>query len=109
VECIFGVPGEESMKRAKEGRGASHVASRRLQAYPPALIETLRNVESERKIRFLNHPHNPTGTTYTRRELEELAEVCHRHRLVVIADEIHAQTTFEPATFTSRASITTRA
>lgn len=38
---------------------------------------------------LLCNPHNPVGRVYTRRELERLAEICLRHRLTIIADEIH--------------------
>ena len=38
---------------------------------------------------LLCNPHNPVGRVYTRAELERLAEICLRHRLMVIADEVH--------------------
>ena len=38
---------------------------------------------------LLCNPHNPVGRVYTRRELERLAEVCLRHDLTILADEIH--------------------
>ena len=37
---------------------------------------------------ILNTPNNPTGTLVTRAELEELAVLCERHDLVLIADEV---------------------
>ena len=39
-------------------------------------------------LMFCN-PHNPGGTVYSREELEELADLCLRHRLPVISDEVH--------------------
>ncbi|OCX58107.1 hypothetical protein BFP70_18765 [Thioclava sp. SK-1] len=38
---------------------------------------------------LLCNPQNPTGRVYTRSELENRAELCLRHNMVVISDEIH--------------------
>jgi cystathionine beta-lyase len=38
---------------------------------------------------LLCNPHNPVGRVYTRAELSRLAEICLRHRLTIVADEIH--------------------
>ena len=38
----------------------------------------------------LCNPHNPNGKVYTRAELEEIAEFCLRHDLLICADEVHA-------------------
>ena len=35
------------------------------------------------------HPHNPTGHEYTLAEMQRLAEVCLRHNVVILSDEIH--------------------
>ncbi|MGW0805163.1 MalY/PatB family protein [Nonomuraea sp. NPDC002799] len=48
------------------------------------------------RVLLLVNPHNPTGRVLTRDELNELAEHAERHDLLVIADEIHADLTFEP-------------
>jgi cystathionine beta-lyase len=37
----------------------------------------------------LCNPHNPTGRAWTRAELLRVAELCARHDVIVIADEIH--------------------
>ncbi|MFH0757571.1 MAG: PatB family C-S lyase [Bacteroidota bacterium] len=39
---------------------------------------------------FLCHPHNPVGRAWKREELEKLAELCVRYRVLVISDEIHS-------------------
>ncbi len=41
------------------------------------------------KAFLLCNPHNPVGRVYTRPELTRLAEICLRHDLAIIADEIH--------------------
>lgn len=43
----------------------------------------------ESKILLLCSPQNPTGKVWTRSELETMAELCQRHGVRVISDEIH--------------------
>ncbi len=38
---------------------------------------------------ILNYPSNPTGTTYTRDELEEVVEIALENKLTIISDEIY--------------------
>lgn len=38
----------------------------------------------------LSSPHNPTGRVWQESELRQLAELCLRHNVKVIADEVHA-------------------
>ena len=47
------------------------------------------------KVLMLNFPTNPTGGTMTREELEQVADVVRRHRLLVITDEIYSELTFD--------------
>ncbi len=39
---------------------------------------------------ILCNPHNPIGKVYTREELEQFADICLKHDLVICSDEIHA-------------------
>ena len=41
------------------------------------------------------NPHNPVGRVFQRDELEAMADVCLRHRVPVISDEIHCDLVFE--------------
>ncbi|KGQ13157.1 Protein MalY [Beauveria bassiana D1-5] len=43
----------------------------------------------ECKVMLLCSPHNPTGKVWTRAELELMADLCERHGVRVISDEIH--------------------
>ncbi|HCR3434217.1 MalY/PatB family protein [Morganella morganii] len=43
----------------------------------------------ETRILLLCSPHNPTGKVWTREELTTMAELCERHNVRVISDEIH--------------------
>mgnify|MGYP000299854895 FL=1 len=41
------------------------------------------------KLMILCNPHNPVGRVWTREELTALADICLRHHVYVISDEIH--------------------
>ncbi|MCD7970126.1 MAG: PatB family C-S lyase [Alistipes sp.] len=45
-------------------------------------------------IFLLCNPHNPSGRVYTRAELEKIAELCIKHDVVIVADEIHSDLVF---------------
>lgn len=46
--------------------------------------------ESRNKLLILCNPHNPVGRVWHRGELEQIAEICLRHRVFVLSDEIHS-------------------
>jgi cystathionine beta-lyase len=48
-----------------------------------------RRIDPETHVFLLCNPQNPTGNCWTREELLRLGEICLRHRVVVLADEIH--------------------
>lgn len=41
------------------------------------------------KVFFLCHPHNPTGRLWSDAELRGLGEICFKHGVKIISDEIH--------------------
>ncbi len=51
------------------------------------------------KISLLCNPHNPVGRVWTADELRQYGEICNRHGVVVIADEIHADLMMPGFTF----------
>lgn len=53
------------------------------------------SLQPDTKCFLLCNPHNPVGKVFTRLELETLAEICLRHNLVIISDEIHSDLLFE--------------
>jgi len=57
------------------------------------------------KLMILCNPHNPVGRVYTREELMKVAEICARHQVIVLADEIHADLIFKPYTHVSFMSL----
>ena len=54
---------------------------------------------------ILCSPHNPVGRVWTREELIRVAEICLRHNVLVIADEIHADLLYKGITFTPFATL----
>jgi cystathionine beta-lyase len=49
------------------------------------------------RVYLLSHPHNPTGRSFRRAELEGLASLAVRYGVLVISDEIHAPLTLPGA------------
>jgi len=43
----------------------------------------------------LNYPSNPTGMSYSRKELAEIARVAARHNLTVISDEVYCELSYD--------------
>ena len=56
------------------------------------------------KAIVLNYPNNPTGRTYSRDELEDLARVIKAHHLIAIVDEIYSELVYDQP-FASLASL----
>lgn len=54
-----------------------------------------RAVTDRTRAILLNTPHNPTGVVLTRDEVQSVAEICRRHDLWLISDEVYAAITFE--------------
>ncbi|MDR0883687.1 MAG: pyridoxal phosphate-dependent aminotransferase [Oscillospiraceae bacterium] len=46
------------------------------------------------KLFLLCSPHNPVGRVWTRTELLRVAEICEKHDVIVVSDEIHADFAF---------------
>ncbi len=53
----------------------------------------------------INSPSNPTGSAYTKKELEALAECALRHKLLIISDEIYEKIVFDDFEHASIASL----
>jgi len=52
------------------------------------------------KMLILCNPHNPVGRVWTREELSRLGEICQRHDVLVISDEIHGDIIYPPHRYT---------
>jgi aspartate/methionine/tyrosine aminotransferase len=67
--------------------------------------ELMRAINSNTKVLWINNPSNPTGSVYSREELEELAEIAVDEGLVIIADEIYEKLVYDGFRFFSIASL----
>lgn len=52
-------------------------------------------VTDKTRLLILNYPHNPTGGTLTRTELEAIAEIAVENDIIVLSDEVYAHMLFE--------------
>jgi len=62
-------------------------------------------VANKVKMFLLCNPHNPTGRVWTREELNEVARICEKHGVLVVADEIHCDFIYKPHQYTHYASL----
>lgn len=46
------------------------------------------------KLFFLCNPHNPVGRVWSKEELIRLGDICYKHHVIVVSDEIHADFVF---------------
>ncbi len=68
--------------------------------------EQLENaITSKTKALIMNSPSNPTGTVYTKQELIKIAEVCKRHDLYIVSDEIYEKLIYDNVEHVSIASL----
>ncbi|MFJ9989385.1 MalY/PatB family protein [Pseudomonas putida] len=49
------------------------------------------------KLFILCHPHNPTGNVWSREDLLAMAQICARHGIIVVSDEVHQDLVWDPA------------
>ncbi|MDR2191641.1 MAG: pyridoxal phosphate-dependent aminotransferase [Endomicrobium sp.] len=66
-------------------------------------------VNSKTKALVLNSPSNPTGATYSKEELESIADICIKNNILIISDEIYEKLTYNDFRFTSIAQISQKA
>lgn len=58
--------------------------------------EALEKVITDRtRLILVNSPHNPTGKVFSRDELEVIADVCRRHDLIAVTDEVYEHLVFD--------------
>lgn len=46
-------------------------------------------VEHQVRLFILSSPHNPVGRVWTREELQAMVDICRRHQVYILSDEIH--------------------
>ncbi|HHY76841.1 MAG TPA: pyridoxal phosphate-dependent aminotransferase [Firmicutes bacterium] len=53
------------------------------------------SITDKTSVLILNSPSNPTGAVYTEEELRKIAEVCVKHNIAVISDEIYEKLIYD--------------
>jgi N-succinyldiaminopimelate aminotransferase len=54
---------------------------------------------------IVNTPHNPTGKVYSRAELRVIAELCQKHNVIAITDEVYEHILYDDAIHTRLATL----
>jgi len=54
---------------------------------------------------IVNTPHNPTGKVYSREELSVIAELCQKHNVIAITDEVYEHILYDDAVHTRLATL----
>lgn len=52
-------------------------------------------ITNKTKVIIISYPNNPTGATLGKKELEQIADVCIKHNLLVISDEIYSDLIYD--------------
>lgn len=60
--------------------------------FDPAALEAA--ISAKTRLILLNTPHNPLGKVYSRAEMEQIAELCRRHDLICVTDEVYEHLVF---------------
>ncbi|WP_346912876.1 pyridoxal phosphate-dependent aminotransferase [Clostridium sp.] len=69
-------------------------------------VEALEKAVNEKtKAMILNSPNNPTGTAYTKEELEKIAAFAQKHDIIIISDEIYEKLLYGESGHISVASL----
>jgi cystathionine beta-lyase len=59
-------------------------------------FEDLETKAREARMLILCSPHNPVGRVWRRGELERVADICVRHNVTIVSDEIHNDLVYAP-------------
>ncbi|WAH44224.1 pyridoxal phosphate-dependent aminotransferase [Alicyclobacillus fastidiosus] len=68
-------------------------------------FDDLEEKAKEARVMFLCSPHNPVGRVWREDELRRIGEICLRHQVLVVADEIHADLVYSGFHHTPFASL----
>ncbi len=68
-------------------------------------FDQLEAIAPQAKMLFLCNPHNPVGRAWSPDELLKLADICLRHSILMVSDEIHSDLLLPPYRHTPLASL----
>ena len=72
-------------------------------------FEDFERQAKDSKLLVLSNPHNPAGTVWGSETLRQVADICERHGITVISDEIHADLTLPGKSHTSYSTVSEEA
>ena len=72
-------------------------------------LEHLDSIAAGCKMLILANPHNPVGILWSKETLIRLAEICSKHNIIVISDEIHSDMALWGGKHTPFASVSDKA
>jgi cystathionine beta-lyase len=73
--------------------------------YSLDLIEIEKCYQAGVKLHILCNPHNPVGSLYSKSDLQQLAELAMRYKVIILSDEIHAPLVYSENTFSPFLSV----
>lgn len=65
------------------------------QRYTMDIDDLESQIDERTKMMILCNPHNPVGRVWTEEELRAVGELCIRHGILLVADEIHSDLIYE--------------
>lgn len=61
--------------------------------------------QDETTLMIFCNPHNPTGYVWTKAELEKIGQLCLKHDVLILSDEVHCDLTHPGSKYTPFASV----
>ncbi|KAI5458127.1 Aspartate/tyrosine/aromatic aminotransferase [Mariannaea sp. PMI_226] len=62
------------------------------------LQELEKAITPRTKMIVINNPHNPIGKVFTREELQGIADLCVKHQIIILSDEVYDRLFYVPFT-----------
>ncbi len=63
-------------------------------------LETLdKKIDSKTRMMIFCSPHNPTGRVWTRKELTALGDLCLKHKIFTVSDDVHSDIIYPGHTY----------
>jgi alanine-synthesizing transaminase len=90
---------------ALNGGIARHYACSPDNSFLPDIADIEKLVNKNTKAIVVINPNNPSGAVYDRHTLKGIVELAQRHQLVIMADEIYDQMTYDDAEFIPMATL----
>lgn len=71
------------------GASFNEVIARSENGFEPTAEDIEAAIRPETRMLLINSPNNPTGTVYSRATIEAIADICRRHDLWLVSDEVY--------------------